>query len=233
MAARNDIHNTLSHADALATQGEGNNQTTNLGPPVPPRPEAQAPTDRDVLPRPGVETPGPRADETAKLPEVPTSPGVEVPKKARADWTLPPHLRESFPWQPKGGRAPRPTKHALLVMAAGPSSAAPLVDITPPPSADSKAASRAAGLHHVDDQRPGLRRVRWRLSFRIVDPGGTPVRDVATLARIKALGLLQPLDPTVTAGREAMVDRGWPRDGSADHRCPPRGRGKFLAGKKR
>jgi DNA topoisomerase IB len=61
-------------------------------------------------------------------------------------------------------------------------------------------------LHHVDDQRPGLRRVRWRLSFRIVDPGGAPVRDVATLARIKALGLLQPLDPTVTAGREAMVD---------------------------
>jgi hypothetical protein len=109
MAARNDIHNTPPHADALATQGEGNNATVNLGPPVPPPPRAQAPTDRDVLPRPVVETPGPRADEAAKLPEVPTNPGVEVPKKARADWTLPPHLRESFPWQPKGGRAPRPT----------------------------------------------------------------------------------------------------------------------------
>jgi DNA topoisomerase I len=74
-------------------------------------------------------------------------------------------------------------------MDAGHSSAAPLVDTTPPPSADSKAAARAAGLHHVDDRRPGLRRVRWRSSFRIVDPGGKPVRDAATLARIKALGI--------------------------------------------
>lgn len=113
MAARNDIHNTPPHADALATQGEGNHQTANLGSQV--RSPAQGPTDRDVLPRPGVETPRPaetpvsQADEASKLPDALTTPGVEVPKKARADWTLPPHLRESFPWQPKGGRAPRPT----------------------------------------------------------------------------------------------------------------------------
>ncbi len=29
-------------------------------------------------------------------------------KKGSADWTLPPHLRESLPLNPKGGREPKP-----------------------------------------------------------------------------------------------------------------------------
>lgn len=32
----------------------------------------------------------------------------EQKKKSSADWTLPPHLRESLPLNPKGGRAPKP-----------------------------------------------------------------------------------------------------------------------------
>jgi hypothetical protein len=32
----------------------------------------------------------------------------EAKKKSSADWTLPPHLRESLPLNPKGGRAPKP-----------------------------------------------------------------------------------------------------------------------------
>lgn len=107
MAARNDIHTPLPHADALATQSEGLHQPANVGPQAP-----AALHDRDVPARPGVEAPTPPAapasfDDGAQNSDAP--PGVEVPKKSRADWTLPPHLRESFPWQPKGGRAPRPT----------------------------------------------------------------------------------------------------------------------------
>jgi hypothetical protein len=46
-------------------------------------------------------------DETPQGP--PPSPDDETQKKkSSADWTLPPHLRESLPLNPKGGRAPRP-----------------------------------------------------------------------------------------------------------------------------
>jgi hypothetical protein len=34
--------------------------------------------------------------------------GDSQPKKKSADWTLPPHLRETLPLNPKGGRAPKP-----------------------------------------------------------------------------------------------------------------------------
>lgn len=60
----------------------------------------------------------------------------------------------------------------------------------PPVAAELKAAARAAGLHHVDDQRPGIKRLRHGpASFRYVDAAGKPVRDRDTLARIKALGI--------------------------------------------
>jgi len=74
-------------------------------------------------------------------------------------------------------------------MDAGNSSAAPAVDFAAPPPADVKAAAKAAGLRHVDDHRPGIRRVRRGDSFRFVGADGRPVRDVETLARIKALGI--------------------------------------------
>ncbi len=64
-----------------------------------------------------------------------------------------------------------------------------VVDLCPPPSADTRAAARAAGLRHVDDREPGIRRVRRGDAFRYVDPKGAPVRERETLARIKALGI--------------------------------------------
>lgn len=57
------------------------------------------------------------------------------------------------------------------------------------PTADSLAAAREAGLRYVDDRMPGIRRKRSGRTFRYVDASGKPVRDAATLARIKALAI--------------------------------------------
>jgi DNA topoisomerase-1 len=48
-------------------------------------------------------------------------------------------------------------------------------------------AARAAGLHYVNDQTPGIRRSRAGSSFRYIAPSGKLVRDSATLGRIRAL----------------------------------------------
>jgi DNA topoisomerase-1 len=47
--------------------------------------------------------------------------------------------------------------------------------------------AKSAGLRYVSDKTPGLHRKRWGAHFRYTDPTGKPVRDVATLARIKSL----------------------------------------------
>ena len=62
---------------------------------------------------------------------------------------------------------------------------ASLVATTPEPQTTAK----AAGLRHVTDQSPGIRRVRSGKGFRYVGPGGRPVRDKATLARIRSLAI--------------------------------------------
>jgi len=64
---------------------------------------------------------------------------------------------------------------------------------------DGPAAARAAGLRHVDDRRPGLRRrrtgkklrqgKRWVEQFQILAPGGRRVRDAETLERIRKLAI--------------------------------------------
>ena len=51
-----------------------------------------------------------------------------------------------------------------------------------------KAAARA-GLRHVSDERPGIRRVRCGRGFRYRRPQGGPVRDARTLARIRSLAI--------------------------------------------
>src|SRR5205823_2336282 len=56
-----------------------------------------------------------------------------------------------------------------------------------PPATDPVQSARAAGLHYVSDADPGIRRVRAGRGFRYVAPGGRPVRDAATLARIRSL----------------------------------------------
>jgi DNA topoisomerase-1 len=54
-------------------------------------------------------------------------------------------------------------------------------------AADPALAARSAGLRYVTDARPGIHRHPYRKGFRYLDAEGKPVRDSATLARIKSL----------------------------------------------
>jgi DNA topoisomerase-1 len=49
--------------------------------------------------------------------------------------------------------------------------------------------ARKAGLRYVTDDRPGIRRVRARGSFRYVLPDGKPLTDKDEIARIRALAI--------------------------------------------
>ncbi|RPE80188.1 DNA topoisomerase IB [Vulcaniibacterium tengchongense] len=63
-------------------------------------------------------------------------------------------------------------------------------ELAPDPPADEAAqAAVAAGLVYVSDRDPGIRRRRSGTGFRYVDAQGRPVRDAATLARIRALAI--------------------------------------------
>jgi DNA topoisomerase-1 len=55
--------------------------------------------------------------------------------------------------------------------------------------ADPGEAARVAQLRYVSDGAPGIRRVRRGRGFRYVGPDGAPVRDQATLARIRRLAI--------------------------------------------
>jgi DNA topoisomerase-1 len=54
---------------------------------------------------------------------------------------------------------------------------------------DPEAVAREAGLRYASDDSPGLRRVKRGRSFGYVDPDGRAIRDLETLARIKALAI--------------------------------------------
>ena len=49
--------------------------------------------------------------------------------------------------------------------------------------------ARAAGLRHVTDEQPGIRRQRAGAGFRYVDPRGRIVRDAEVLLRIRSLAI--------------------------------------------
>lgn len=49
--------------------------------------------------------------------------------------------------------------------------------------------AQAAGLRYVTDVKPGIRRFRCGKGFRYTAPGGAPVNDEGTLARIKSLAI--------------------------------------------
>lgn len=55
--------------------------------------------------------------------------------------------------------------------------------------AAARSAARAAGLRYVDDRLPGIRRQRKGSGFCYLDARGRPIRDVATLSRIRALAI--------------------------------------------
>ncbi len=54
---------------------------------------------------------------------------------------------------------------------------------------DPAEAAASAQLRYVSDDRPGIRRLRRGRGFRYVDAEGRPMRDQATLRRIKALAI--------------------------------------------
>lgn len=56
-------------------------------------------------------------------------------------------------------------------------------NVTAPPSAT----ARKAGLRYVSDEKPGIRRLRKGKTFVYQMPDGAPVRDKATLQRIRSL----------------------------------------------
>lgn len=53
----------------------------------------------------------------------------------------------------------------------------------------SQAAAESAGLRHVSDNGPGIRRIRRGKRFSYILPNGEPVRDAATLERIRKLAI--------------------------------------------
>ncbi len=58
-----------------------------------------------------------------------------------------------------------------------------MTTIDPPDSA------KAAGLHYVTDDRPGIRRVKRRGGFGYVGPTGKPIADADEIARIRKLAI--------------------------------------------
>lgn len=54
---------------------------------------------------------------------------------------------------------------------------------------DPPAAAKAAGLRYVSDSKPGLSRIAAKSGFRYAAADGTPVKDEATLGRIKSLAI--------------------------------------------
>lgn len=54
---------------------------------------------------------------------------------------------------------------------------------------DSIEAARSAGLRYVSDAQPGIRRRHAGKGFSYIGPDGQPIRDAATLRRIKVLAI--------------------------------------------
>ncbi len=52
-----------------------------------------------------------------------------------------------------------------------------------------QAAAKSAGLHYVDDSRPGYTRRRRGRSFEYLQPNGKPIKDPRELERIRALAI--------------------------------------------
>jgi hypothetical protein len=59
----------------------------------------------------------------------------------------------------------------------------------------SEAVMRDADLRYVLDSEPGIRRMRRRGTFEYLLPDGEPVRDAATLQRIKLLAVPPAWEP--------------------------------------
>ena len=49
--------------------------------------------------------------------------------------------------------------------------------------------AKSAGLRHVSDHEPGIRRLKWALGFRYIGPDGRTIRHAEELQRIRALAV--------------------------------------------
>jgi DNA topoisomerase-1 len=65
----------------------------------------------------------------------------------------------------------------------------PVADALPPGVVDAKEAAAEAGLRYVSDEQPGITRRRSGNGFAYRMPDGSPVRDKATLERIRSLAV--------------------------------------------
>lgn len=65
----------------------------------------------------------------------------------------------------------------------------PKLPVATPCASPPSAAARTAGLRYLTDEVPGIRRRRGRHGFRYLDPAGRPVREPATLTRIRGLAI--------------------------------------------
>lgn len=54
---------------------------------------------------------------------------------------------------------------------------------------DPLGSARSAGLRYVNDQKPGIRRLRAGKGHRYIDPNGKTITDASALARIKSLAI--------------------------------------------
>jgi DNA topoisomerase I len=82
----------------------------------------------------------------------------------------------------------RRTSTRTEVVPAGPADVAGAAGPAGDPD-DPVAAARAAGLRHVNPNRPGITRRRAGKGFVYLDPSGATVRDPETLARIRSLAI--------------------------------------------
>ena len=83
-----------------------------------------------------------------------------------------------------------------------------------PAALDPQTAAKLARLHHTTDTKAGITRHKARSGFDYRHPGGTPVRDLGTLQRIKSLVIppawsavwisLDPLGHLQVTGRDQM-----------------------------
>ena len=60
---------------------------------------------------------------------------------------------------------------------------------TTEPRTDPADSAEAAGLRYVSDAAPGIRRQKAGTGFRYIGPDGKPVKDAATVARIRSLAI--------------------------------------------
>jgi DNA topoisomerase IB len=60
-------------------------------------------------------------------------------------------------------------------------------------------AATDAGLRSVSDESPGIRRIKRGSRFTYLSPAGKPIKDDATLARIRSLTQLRPEEAAILA----------------------------------